>query len=107
MWKVARIGCCAETRDHLFFDCPFAKSCWDLLKINWDLTFGMSQRILRASENFAGPCFMEIISCAAWNIWKERNEIIFKGATPSFTRWKVRFQTDILVHQYRIKPAFV
>jgi hypothetical protein len=24
----------SETRDHLFFDCPFAKSCWDLLKIN-------------------------------------------------------------------------
>jgi hypothetical protein len=66
-------------RDHLFFDCSFAKSCWDLLKINWDITFGMSQRILRASENFAGPCFMEIISYAAWNMWKERNEIIFKG----------------------------
>jgi hypothetical protein len=63
-----------ETRDHLFFDCAFAKQCWEFLDIQWDLVAPIFTRISLADSNFNGPCFMEVISCASWNIWKEQND---------------------------------
>jgi hypothetical protein len=50
---------------------------------------------------------MEIVSGAAWNIWKERNDFIFKNQNPTLGRWKVIFQSDLLIHQYRVKPDMV
>jgi hypothetical protein len=41
---------------------------------------------------------MEIFVCSAWNIWKERNDFIFKQQVPSLARWRVRFQSDLLLH---------
>uniref|UniRef100_A0ACD5WUQ5 Uncharacterized protein n=1 Tax=Avena sativa TaxID=4498 RepID=A0ACD5WUQ5_AVESA len=99
--------CTIESRDHHFFACPFALSCWDLLNIKWDCSLTISQRFLIAKGEFEGPCFMEIVVCAAWNIWKERNELIFQGKVPSFSRWKVRFQHDLLLHQFRVKQSVV
>lgn len=46
----------------------------------------ISQRVSAASTAFNGPCFVEIFSCASWNIWKERNNFIFKGIAPLFGR---------------------
>jgi hypothetical protein len=66
-----------ETRDHLFFQCPFAISCWQKIGISWNCHLQISDRFARAKQSFAKPCFMEIIICAAWNIWKERNDYIF------------------------------
>ena len=101
-----------ESRDHLFFSCPFAKRCWEAVHISWDMSIPFSQRIMTPSEAFAGTvfffegqtvgenptaifinykyvqqlftdrmpcwhCFIEILSCVAWNIWKERNKFIF------------------------------
>jgi hypothetical protein len=80
-----------ETRDHLFFQCSFAVSCWDFIKIQWDCSLPISQRFTLACRLFDGPCFMEITTCAAWSIWKERNDYIFKKQTPYFGRWKDRF----------------
>lgn len=95
-----------ETRDHLFLDCQFAKECWEAIGISWDLSLPITRRFLLA-KNFSGPCFMEVVSCAAWNIWKVRNDLIFKGQNSSFGRWKVRFQNDLMLHQYKIKAPLV
>jgi hypothetical protein len=96
-----------ETRDHLFFSSSFAASCWSSIHIQWDCSLPISQRFLRAKNSFAGPCFLEIAACAAWNIWKERNDLIFKQQVPSLARWKVRFQSDLLLHQFRVKSPLV
>jgi hypothetical protein len=96
-----------ETRDHLFFDCPFARSCWDMCQIHWNTAMPISQRFLEAKTSFAGPCFMEVAVCVAWNIWKERNDFIFNNRLPSFDRWKVRFQSDLMLHRYRVKEALI
>ena len=96
-----------ETRDHLFFDCPFAKSCWEKIGIMWDLSLHVSSRFLVAKQNFTGPCFLEVATCAAWNMWKERNDLIFKGQRPSLACWRVRFQSDLMLHQYRVKTTLV
>ena len=96
-----------ETRDHLFFLYPFATAWWDFIGIHWDGSLSISQRFIRAKRDFLGPCFLEIATCAAWNLWKECNGHIFENQTPSLARWKVRFQHDLLLHQHRVKPALV
>jgi hypothetical protein len=96
-----------ESRDHLFFDCSFALRCWSALGIHWDTSQPITERFIRAKQSFTGPCFMEVLVCSAWNIWKERNELIFQGQPISFGRWRVRFQSDLLLHRYRVKSAFV
>jgi hypothetical protein len=96
-----------ETRDHLFFECSFAQECWSIIGIHWEMTQPISARILAALQHFDGPCFMEIIACAAWNIWKIRNEWIMQGVTASLDRWKIKFQNDVMLHQYKVKAALV
>ena len=96
-----------ETRDHLFFGCSFASLCWNFIGIQWDCSRPISSRIAAAHQLFQGPCFMEVVMCAFWNIWRTRNDLIFKELQPSFARWKVLFQNDLLLHQYRIKPSSV
>jgi hypothetical protein len=90
------------TRYHMFFTCPFALACWNCIGITWDCSKPISARSL-----FTSPCFMEIVSSATWNFWKERNDLIFRNQVPSLGRWRVRFQNDLLLHQYIVKPALV
>jgi hypothetical protein len=68
---------------------------------------GIRQNIETIGHHFTGPCFLEAFVCAAWSIWKERNDHIFRGIVPSFPRWKVRFQTDLKLHRYRVKSQLV
>jgi hypothetical protein len=94
-----------ETRDHLFIECPFAKRCWDLCNIEWQSGASMSDIFLTANRNFQGPNFFEIVICAAWNIWKERNGFIFEGKRPNFNSWRIKFLGDLQITCYRIKKA--
>jgi hypothetical protein len=96
-----------ETSEHLFFHCDFARGCWDALGIQWNLTQQITTRILTAKQAFIGPCFMEIIGCAAWNICKMRNDMIFEGRNASINHWKVRVQGDILRHRFKVKSMLV
>jgi hypothetical protein len=41
-----------ETRDHLFFCCPFAQECWTRANIHWDLAKAMQERIITAKKTF-------------------------------------------------------
>jgi hypothetical protein len=38
---------------------------------------------------------------------EERNDQNFRGQTPSLAHWKVRFQSDLALHQYSVKPSFL
>jgi hypothetical protein len=96
-----------ETSHHLFFECPFAVNCWQKIQITWDTSVAVQDRILLAHNQFTGPCFTEILACATWNIWKERNDFIFRGQDPSFPRWRVRFSSDLSLHKYKIKENLV
>jgi len=96
-----------ETCDHFFLFCPFAQLCWSFLGIDWTADYDIRRNITVPSQHFSGPCFLETIVCAAWNIWKEQNDHIFQGSQPSLVRWKVRFQSDIMLHRYRVKQHLV
>lgn len=44
-----------ETRDHLFFECDFAKHCWTLINIVWSGHLGIHGGILTARETSRNP----------------------------------------------------
>jgi hypothetical protein len=96
-----------ETSEHLFFQCEFAHQCWLFLNIQWDCSRPFAENFMAAKAAFIGPWFFEVFACAAWNIWKVRNDLIFNSNPASFSRWKVCFQSDILLHRYKVKTAYV
>jgi hypothetical protein len=46
---------------------------------------------------------MEVFACAAWNIWKIRNEFVFRKKPPNFGGWKVQFSSDLDLHQFKAR----
>ena len=112
-WKIDGRAACVlctrnslEDRDHLFFSCDFAKRCWDLIGMTWDLAKNVRPRFIQSISSFFlnGPAFVEIFASIAWNICKERNNFIFEAVTPTFTSWRRRTREDALLHQYRLRP---
>lgn len=51
--------------------------------------------------------FMETFAVAAWGIWKERNDKLFRGIAPSTQSWLARF--GLLVHRSKqnLEPFIV
>jgi hypothetical protein len=47
------------------------------------------------------PMFMEYFMVAAWNIWKIRNNLQFRGITPDLRDWISSFKEDfnLLIHR--------
>lgn len=95
-----------ETLEHLFFHCSFSKQCWDGLGITWQIHGDRLDLIERAKIAWSRPMFTEIFVVAAWSIWKERNNLLFNGITPSTTAWKSRFIEDFNLLVHRTKTVF-
>jgi len=71
-----------ETLLHLFFDCSFSVSCWYAIGIQWNIALQPMDMIQLCKTNFGRPVFMEIFMIASWNIWKQRNGVIFDAKPP-------------------------
>lgn len=83
-----------ETRDHLSFECEFARQCWSLLYIVWSTNPRLHDRIMVAKQVSTNGFFMDIILIAAWEIWKLRNAIIFNVEQRSMQIWKLRVKVQ-------------
>ncbi len=66
-----------KTREHLFFQCPFATACWNSIELFWDTSLEFHQMIHSQRNGFGNACFMEIFLVAAWLLWKQINDFIF------------------------------
>ena len=49
-----------ETNAHLFYECPFAVKCWEVVGIDWDNDPDIQHRYERARVRWRGPLFKEI-----------------------------------------------
>jgi hypothetical protein len=95
-----------ETRDHLFFLCPFSLACWSRLGWTWNPNLDFHQRIQAQKVAVLHPCFMELFLIASWNIWKERNGLIFQGIQLSVQNWLMNLKLDLSLHLIRLKECY-
>jgi hypothetical protein len=52
---------------------------------------------------FRKPFIMEVVMLGCWNIWKQRNGLIFRFERPTFAAWKRAFVQDFTILGHRIK----
>jgi hypothetical protein len=81
-----------ESRNHLFFQCPFAQMCWQYLCPDWTLPQQLDIESLITSLKLSLNVlfFMELIMLTTWAIWTTRNEFIFKVTPPNLYRCQGR-----------------
>jgi hypothetical protein len=87
---------------HLIFQCPFSERCWNYLGIHWDHGLYFFDAIMKAKREWQFDFFMEVFAIAAWEIWKQRNEKIFRGSAPSFQAWLRSFILTVNQQVYRL-----
>jgi hypothetical protein len=92
-----------ETIEHLIFTCPFSTECWDKIGFVWNTHGNRLDFVQNERDIWDKPMFMEIFIIAAWNIWKERNNLFFNKVTPSRDSWLARFKIEFGLLKYRTK----
>ncbi|KQJ96642.1 hypothetical protein BRADI_3g26252v3 [Brachypodium distachyon] len=91
------------TREHLFFRCPFALSCWHYICPGFLPSDLVHQNFKRLKDEIHKPFHMEITTMILWSIWKCRNEFIFSGTVPSLYRCRNIFKEEIFLVFHRAK----
>ncbi|KAF8655447.1 hypothetical protein HU200_061195 [Digitaria exilis] len=92
-----------ESRDHLFFDCAFVQSCWQLLNLHIGNFVDPMQMVSAFKSQLNMPFYMDVIILMPWAIWMVRNEAIFRGVQPSLQGCKTHFQKEFALLLLREK----
>jgi len=92
-----------ETIEHLFFNCPFAKECWQKIGFDWEENMELSDRLIRGQVMHNNPCFLEASLIAAWELWKLRNDKVFQRRDPSPSIWLCNFKNQCTLQILRFK----
>jgi hypothetical protein len=92
-----------EDLDHLFFDCPFSKSCWEKIGMQWNTDLSLYPRLAHARQQQNIPFFMEIVVIASWEIWKLRNDKVFNSGPIHIDIWFRNFKNQCLLQSLRFK----
>lgn len=107
VWPVCPVA--LEMADRLIFGCPFARSFWDSLRLP---TTGATIRELHlfdVSAAMATASLSAFVLLSCWHLWKRRNAVVFREATPSLeltlktcrdgdVLWRGRFKLEHRVH---------
>ena len=72
--------------------------------IHWYNQLNMQQKYERARSCWQGPLFKEITILTSWNIWKQRNKVIFDGEAATHVEWLRKLKEDFVILGYRINP---
>jgi hypothetical protein len=96
-----------ESRNHLFFQCPFAKLCWQYLCPSWSAptttssTVQVQDFIISLKQAISQPFALDLIILVCWVLWISRNDFIFKGVPPSIYRSRKLFKRELqlLLHK--------
>jgi len=89
----------------LFFDCPFAQSCWQNIEFHWPANNDIHTKLSYARRNTAHGFFMEIFHVSAWELWNIRNDKIFNNNAASTTLWVHKFKKQGKLQLLRVKEA--
>lgn len=96
---------CTEGADedlyHRFFNYPFTKRCWDKISISWNTNLSMYSRVAHAKQQQNVPFFMEAVTIAAWELWKLRNDKVFRNGRVQLGIWFRNFRNQRLLQSLR------
>jgi hypothetical protein len=90
-----------ESLHHLFLECPFAMSCWNLIDFAHLIQGNVFQSISVSKHSFLTT--MEIIVAMFWAIWSARNDDIFRNIQHSLLSCKVFFKKVLARVKLRVK----
>jgi hypothetical protein len=89
--------------DHLFFQCPFSQSCWNLLNLQIALQAPTLQSLDLLKFELHSPLFKSIFILLYWAIWTSRNGFIFQGIQPTVDGCGRTFKKELDLLQHRVK----
>uniref|UniRef100_A0A453T9S6 Reverse transcriptase zinc-binding domain-containing protein n=1 Tax=Aegilops tauschii subsp. strangulata TaxID=200361 RepID=A0A453T9S6_AEGTS len=92
-----------ETTLHVFWDCPFALSCWDSITQDRKRGVNVLDEITIMAESFSSHFSMNIVIMGSWHIWMQRNSKLFQAKTPSLQSWRTQLRNDLLLILHRTK----
>jgi hypothetical protein len=92
-----------ETFMHLFFHCPFAMSCWNVLGLAPFIQPELLQTLSVFKDVIHQSFFMEIIISMCWAIWSARNDSIFRGFQHSVSSAKATFRREMALVKLRAR----
>jgi len=90
-WNIIDHETCAlchsspETRNHLFFDCPYSKYLWKLCRLKLNISEPMGD-LIHEPEQFKNPIKRKhrtyilsrlALNVTVWHMWRERNRRVF------------------------------
>jgi len=97
-----------ENANHLFIHCPFTKAVWSRLtkvynlKIPWAGS-SISDCLIVWNLEKSVPVSLAAITC--WQIWIERNKVLFEDHTPSYIAVVHRIAVTFSWQSASIKPT--
>jgi len=94
-----------ESLRHLFFDCPFATSCWNILGLAQLIQDNLIDTIPLFRLQINKPFLMEIIIAMFWRIWFVRNYVIFRNRSHSLQAVKIIFKKKLAWVKLRVKKS--
>ena len=95
-----------ETLVHLFWSCPFADLCWDIVCPTRDRSLSLFEAFEDLKLKLQVPFFIEIIILASWGIWMVRNNKIFRNILESLDGWKAIYYSELSWLKFRIKQKY-
>jgi len=84
-----------KTCEHLFIECPFAKDCWNLLGISFQMRLNISDCVTQLKTQTHPVFYTMVAILMCWAVWTVRNGFIFKNVQPSVQAAKETFKKEL------------
>jgi hypothetical protein len=92
---------------HIFYRCPFAKTCWNLIRIQVPTWLKPERATKHIKRSLRVPFAMDIIITMSWCIWIDRNAWIFNNIDPSVANCRINFKKEFTLVIQRSKKKWV
>jgi hypothetical protein len=87
----------------MLFHRPLSTLCWEKIGMTWHNNVDKNTIIQKGKDQWKKPMYIKILLVSASNIWKERNNLLFKGLNPGVESWLQRVKSDLLLPIHRTK----
>mgnify|MGYP006267570175 CR=1 FL=1 len=94
-----------ETLSHLFWDCNFARQCWNKIAPQRKRGISSFDECCFLAEIFPKDIAFDIIVTASWSIWLVQNDKIFRQAPAHVGGWQYYLQESLKATEIRARSG--